>query len=188
VCEIGYENNEYVAYEIQRYSTRPSAIMNCAMGSLNNGKRIFLAVGRDENCHIYQLKLDTRKHIRDDISAARNYSGDTLTRSMHGNLVDRLITFFFNFQTVNRKPIFGNGITVMEQKRAMEIYLGIKMKSLDPRAGRVLRTQNLSSMLNPWSLFKLILGKITPLERSHILFQLTLSHSSQSVCYIVFQP
>jgi len=65
VCEIGYENNEYVAYEVQRHSTRPSAIMNCAMGSLNNGKRIFLAAGRDENCQIYQLRLGSKSQGRE---------------------------------------------------------------------------------------------------------------------------
>lgn len=33
--------------------------MNCALGSYNNGKRIFLATGQNENCYVYQIKLST---------------------------------------------------------------------------------------------------------------------------------
>jgi len=58
--EIGYENNGYVAYEVQRHNTGSSSIMNTAIGSFNNGKRIFLAAGKDANCHIYQIKLQPR--------------------------------------------------------------------------------------------------------------------------------
>jgi hypothetical protein len=31
--------------------------MNTAIGSFNNGKRIFLAAGKDDECEIYQIKL-----------------------------------------------------------------------------------------------------------------------------------
>jgi hypothetical protein len=60
ICEIGYEKNGYVAYEVQRHNTSSTAVMNSAIGSFNNGKRIFLAAGRDSECHIYQIKLQPR--------------------------------------------------------------------------------------------------------------------------------
>lgn len=60
ICEIVYENNGYVAYEVQRYNAGTLAIMNSSIGSLGNGKRMFLAAGKDADCHIYQIKLRPR--------------------------------------------------------------------------------------------------------------------------------
>jgi len=60
ICEIGYEKNDYVAYEVQRYNAGTSAIMNSAIGSLGNGKRFYLAAGKDADCYIYQVKLRPR--------------------------------------------------------------------------------------------------------------------------------
>ncbi len=34
--------------------------MNSAIGSLNNGKRIFLATGKDSECEIFQIKLQPK--------------------------------------------------------------------------------------------------------------------------------
>jgi prolactin regulatory element-binding protein len=57
------ENNGYIAYEVQRYDTDSLAIMNCAVGSFDQKKRLFLAAGKDADCDIYQLKLSSRKNI-----------------------------------------------------------------------------------------------------------------------------
>lgn len=57
ICEIGMDNNGYVAYEVQRHDTNSLAIMNCAVGSFDPKKRLFLAAGKDGDCDIYQLKF-----------------------------------------------------------------------------------------------------------------------------------
>lgn len=49
-----------MAYEVQRYNAGKSVIMNSSVGSLGNGKRIFLAAGKDADCYIYQVKLRPR--------------------------------------------------------------------------------------------------------------------------------
>lgn len=45
---------------MQRYNAGKSVIMNSSVGSLGNGKRIFLAAGKDADCYIYQVKLRPR--------------------------------------------------------------------------------------------------------------------------------
>ena len=72
ICEIGYENNGYVACETQRQDTSPVAIMNCAVGSFNSGKRIFLAAGKDADCYIYQIKLGTKSSTNEASSSSLN--------------------------------------------------------------------------------------------------------------------
>ena len=61
ICELGFENKDYIIYETQRHDTFPVAIMNCTVGSFNNGKKIFLAAGQDADCYIYLLKMSSSK-------------------------------------------------------------------------------------------------------------------------------
>jgi hypothetical protein len=39
--------------------------MNCAVGTFNNGKKIFLAAGKDADCYIYLLKMSSKKQTND---------------------------------------------------------------------------------------------------------------------------
>lgn len=67
MCEISYEKNGYVTYELQRHETGASAVMNTSVVSVKNGKRIFLAAGNDSDCYIYQIKLHQKdlNHAKD---------------------------------------------------------------------------------------------------------------------------
>lgn len=64
VYELSHDGEKFMAEEVLRHETGPSAVMNCS--TYNNNKRSYLAAGQESYCQLYNVQsvlVSNEEHI-----------------------------------------------------------------------------------------------------------------------------